>query len=235
MSDKTKTVLHRETALHAKGTDIRIPLKGVQVDVEVKDVASRAVVTQVFENTEPDAIEAVYCLSIEEGAAVNGFEIETGGRTIKGVVEEREKAFGRYDRAIEAGDASYLLDREAHDIPLISVGNVKPGQEVKARVTCVAELPVSDGVVRLQIPTTVSPRYAPKKSDPVEVDRISPPVGLHVPYRLGLIVRVLSSFMTGLSSPSHKIKMTKEGEYTVVTLAEEVTLLDRDFILEIAS
>jgi Ca-activated chloride channel homolog len=234
MSDKTKTGMLREAALYMKGTDVKVPLKGVQIDVAVKDVASHSAVTQVFENTQPNALEAVYCFPIEEGAAVNGFEIETGGRSIKGIVEEREKAFETYDTAIEAGDASYLLDREAGDILLISVGNIKPGQEVKTKVTYVAELPVSDGIVRLQIPTTVSPRYAPQNSDPVEVDRIAPPYESDVPYRLGLTVRVLSSFVTGLSSPSHMIKMTKEGEYTVVTLEEEAARLDRDFILEIA-
>jgi uncharacterized protein YegL len=46
---------------------------------------------------------------------------------------------------------------------------------------------------------------------------------------------VLTSFVTGLSSPSHLVKMVKEGDYTIVTLAEEVSRLDRDFILEISS
>jgi hypothetical protein len=82
MSDRTKTGMLRETALYMKGTDDKVPLKGVRVDVTVKDVASHTTVTQVFQNTEHNALEAVYCFPIEEGAAVNGFEIETGGRRL---------------------------------------------------------------------------------------------------------------------------------------------------------
>jgi Ca-activated chloride channel family protein len=233
MSNTGRTASVKEAMLYVKDENVRVALKDVRVEVEVKDVASHTTVSQVFENKESRAIEAVYCFPIEEGAAVNGFEIETGGRTIKGTAEEREKAFEIYDRAIEAGDASYLLDQEAEDILNISVGNIKPKQEVKVRITYVAELPVTDGTLRLQIPTTVSPRYAPVESDPVKVDRITPPYRLDVPYELALTIRVLSSTISGVASPSHRIKTTEEGEYTVVTLEERTARLDRDFILEI--
>src|SRR4030042_2283244 len=93
-----------------------VTLKDVQVEVEIKDVAAHTTLIQQYKNMEQNAVEVVYCFPLEESAAVCGFEIETDGRTIKGVAEEREKAFKIYDKAIQDGDAAYLLDQEAQDI-----------------------------------------------------------------------------------------------------------------------
>ncbi len=223
----------RETALISKDGAVRIPLKDIRIEVDVKDVAAMTTITQVYQNRETRVIEAVYCFPVEEGAAVCGFEIETDGQIIKGVAEEREKAFETYDRAIEAGAGAFLLDQEAEDIMVISVGNVRPEQEVTVRIRYVSELPVNDGVLRLQIPTTVSPRYAPPGADPEKVDRITPPYTMSAPYRLALQVRVLAETIGAITSPSHRITSRLEDGCTVVSLAEQTTALDRDFILEL--
>ena len=91
-----------------------------------------------------------------------------------------------------------------------------------------------DDQVRLMIPTTVSPRYAPVSADPVAVDVISPPIGLHVPYGLSLDVTVRDAGqIEGIHSPSHKIKVQQEQDAWKVCLADSETKLDRDFVLEI--
>jgi Ca-activated chloride channel family protein len=225
-------MITREAALLTKDKKTKVALKGINIDVDIKDIASMTTITQVFENTEERAVEAVYCFPIEESAAVCGFEIETNGKTIAGKVEEREKAFEIYDKAIEKGDASFLLDQEAQDILIISVGNIKPGQVVTVRISYVSELPVTDGTIRLQIPTTVSPRYAPPGSDPVKTDRITPPYEAEAPYRLSLKIKAISDNIKSLNSPSHEIVTRQEGKTTVITLKNETTHLDRDFILE---
>ncbi|MBA7665086.1 hypothetical protein ES703_73152 [subsurface metagenome] len=163
------------------------------------------------------------------------FEIETDGKTLKGIVEERDRAFKTYDRAIEEGDAAFLLDQESGDILYISMGNIKPEQEVTVCIRYVKQLSLVDGVVRLQIPTTVSPRYAPPDTDPLKVDRITPDYDLDVPYRLKLSVKLRSAFAADVNSPSHQIKGRREGEYMVVSLEDESTSLDRDFVLEITA
>ena len=157
----------------------------------------------------------------------------TDGKIIRGVTEEREKAFEIYDKAIEAGNASYLLDQEADDILNISVGNIIPQQEVNIRLSYISELPVVDGIIRLQIPSTVSPRYAPADADPLKADRINPPHQMEVPYRLNLSVRVLADTVGTIESPSHGIKMRSEQGYTIVSLADDTIRLDRDFILQL--
>ncbi|TFG61743.1 MAG: hypothetical protein E4H36_09675, partial [Spirochaetales bacterium] len=159
MNTREAVLISREA-----GETVKVSLQRVTVDAAVRDVSSAVTVTQVYLNTEDRAIEAVYCFPVEESAAICGFEIETGGRTISGIMEEKEKAFETYDKALADGNAAFLLDQEAQDILHISVGNIKPGQEVLVRISYISELPVTDGIIRLQIPSTVSPRYSPADS-----------------------------------------------------------------------
>jgi Ca-activated chloride channel family protein len=225
----------KEAVLLIRGERKQIPLQGIRIEAEVLDLACRTTIVQRYRNTEKKAIEAVYCFPVEEGAAVYDFEVKTDGISLKGVVEEREKAFETYDRALENGDASFLLDQESGDILFMSVGNIKPDQDVTISIRYVKQLSLVDGVVRLQIPTSVSPRYAPSGSDPLKIDRITPDYDLDVPYGLTLRVTMKSSFMEDVTSPSHRINVGKKGEHRVVELEAGNTSLDRDFVLEIGA
>ena len=222
-----------EAVLRVKGEETKVALKDVRIETEIKDIAARTTITQTFKNTEERAIEAVYCFPVEESASVCDFKIVTNGKVINGKVEEKDKAFEEYDNAIENGDASYLLDQEKEDILIVSVGNIKPSQEVKVCISYVSELPVYDGVIRLQIPTTVSPRYAPPGEDPVVVDAITPPYVEDVPYGLSIKVRLLSAPVKSIESPSHDIQVTTADKYTLVQ--SDSLRLDQDFILEITT
>jgi Ca-activated chloride channel family protein len=152
---------------------------------------------------------------------------------ITGTAEEKERAFELYDQAIERGDGAFLADQETEDILTVSVGNLKPGQEARVQVRTVSELPVSDGIMRLTIPTSISPRYAPAGTDAAFADRITPDCLPEVPYRLSLEVRVLAEAVRAVRSPSHRITQQQEGAWTVVRLEDGSMRLDRDFVLEL--
>jgi len=210
-----------------------VPLQGVSISAEIIDVASKVVVVQRYRNDEKKPIEATYCFPLEEGSAVCGFEVRIGDRLIQGEVEEREKAFEEYDKAMAKGDGAYLLDQEKPNIFVASVGNLNPGQEATVSITYVAELSVNDDQIRLMIPTTVSPRYAPADADPIKTDVISPPTSLQVPYGLSLRVCIRNGAgITEVTSPSHKTKVRQTEKDWEVALSDSETSLDRDFILE---
>lgn len=212
-----------------------VPLRGVTIAVDVTDVASAVTVTQRFANTETSPIEATYCFPLEDGSAVYRFEVKIGDRLIKGEIEEREKAFERYDKAMREGHGAMLLDQEAANIFVASVGNLMPGEEAIVSISYVAELPMHDNQIRLMIPTTVSPRYFPADSDPLKVDVLSPPVSRYVPYGLRLEVCLNeANKIAEVSSPSHRIVVNTESDRWKVSLPESETKLDRDFILNIA-
>ena len=221
-------------------TDTPVPLTGVTIEAHVTSVCARVTVAQRYVNREAVPIEAVYVFPLDEGAAVCAFEAVVDGTLIVGAVQDRENAFETYDNAMERGDGAFLLDQERPDVFQASVGNLPPGKDVLLKVTYVSELTVDGGALRLVIPTTLSPRYAPAQ-DHTGVGRpdaatLNPPVAWSVPYGLSLSVRVAGAAQASrIESPSHPVAIAIEGGDVTVTLSQENAALDRDFVLSIAS
>ena len=215
-----------------------VPLEGVTAEATIRDFAVEASLSQRFRNREAQPIEAVYKFPLEGGAAVRAFEATIDGRRIVAHVEDREKAFETYDRALAEGHGAYLLDEERPDVFTASLGNIPPGKEVVIRLETVAELRMEGDVIRFTLPTTISPRYAPEEDQrgvgESEAERVSPPFALTVPYGLNLRIDIeTTSPLRGVESPTHPISLALEAHRATVRLAERATALDRDFVLRV--
>ena len=216
-----------------------VPLQGVRVEATIRDYAARVVLSQRYRNDEALPIEAVYRFPLEEGVAVCGFEAVIDGRRVTGEVDERGRAFERYDEALAAGHGAYLLDEERADVFTLSVGSLPPGKEVVLQLTTVSELPLEGDAIRFTLPTTLSPRYAPAEDQegPGETaaGRVGAPWALAVPYGLELSVSVETTApLRGIESPTHPIALALEDHRATVRLAERAASMDRDFVLKIA-
>ncbi len=213
--------------------DRPVALEGVHVRARIMDVAAEIIVKQRYRNIEDKPIEATYVFPLPDEAAVAGFAAVVGGRRIEGRVEEREKAFELYDEAMAQGHGAFLLDQERTNIFTASVGNLDPGDAAEIELRLITVLHIADDRIRFTLPTTVSPRYAPPGSDPVDLDRISPPVASDVPYRISIAVEIAGADrISGVRSPSHEIVQERRGDEIHIALRGEITGLDRDFVLE---
>lgn len=216
-----------------------IPLEGVKIECQLIGLAVEMVVIQRYLNIEDKPIEATYLFPLPEEASVCGFNIRIGDRTIRGEIEEREKAFEIYDDAIAQGHGAFLFDQERPNIFQVSVGNVLPGQIVDVEIRMIYEARYNKNSVRMMIPTTVSPRYVPDHATVEqlrEFERISPPYQLEVPY--GLTIQVdakMHSPIRAIESPSHTVRTEMNGSRASVTLSQGKTAMDRDFILLLES
>ena len=218
------------------GTDASIPLTGLAVEVDITGLCARVSIAHRYINREKTPIEAVYVFPLDEGAAVCGFEAVIDATLVVGEVLERDKAFERYDEALERGDEGFLLDEERPDVFQASIGNLAPGAEVLVRITYVTELPVDDGRLRFTLPTTLAPRYAPVEDRQgvgrPDVESLNPPVAWSVPYGLDLVVRIaMPGGVRGVNSPSHPVSVDVADGRAIVTFAAREAALDRDFVL----
>ena len=150
--------------------------------------------------------------------------------------EPREEAFAAYDDAIAEGHGAFLLDEERPDVFTASIGNLASGAEVQIELTYVAELPLEDDSIRFTLPTTVSPRFAPRE-DRGGIGRpaaevLNPPRSADVPYGLSFTARVATpGKVRRIESPSHPISVELDDDGATVTLAQQQTALDRDLVL----
>jgi len=215
-----------------------IPLAGVAVQGDILGNTARVTVKQRYENRGSQAIEAIYKFPLPEGAAVCGFHVTVDGRTFRGEVEETQKAFAEYDRALAQGHGGFLLDQERPNIFTLSVGNMKPGSQAVIEIEYITLLDMEDARTRFFLPTTISPRYIPEdmpdRGGIPEDHRINPEFAAEVPYGLSLSLEVHQMKTIGnVDSPSHPIRIaTDDNNDTMhISLSAESARMDRDFIL----
>jgi Ca-activated chloride channel family protein len=243
-------------ALTAMGRDGRplgaCPLKHTDVHASISGFVARVVVTQTFENSLPDPIEAVYTFPLSERAAVDAMEIHTGGRTIRGDIKRREDARRIYDAARRAGQVAALLDQERPNIFTQSITNLMPGAAIEVRLEYVEPLPFRDGTFEFAFPTVVGPRFVPgtptghdgtgwaPDTDRVpDASRITPPVtpqGTRAGHDLAITVDVDAGVpIREVTSPLHAIDVVRpEPTRATVTLQRRDEIPNRDFVLRYA-
>ena len=215
-----------------------VPLVGIDVQADINGRGAKVKISQRFRNTEKKPIEAVYKFPLPENAAVCGFRALIDNRIIEGRIEEKEKAFELYDKALADGHKAQLMDEERPNIFTLSIGNIKPGSSVIIEITYITLLDAHSTEVRFYLPTTISPRFTPKsqKDDngiPVG-DIVNPPFAFHVPYGLTINVNVHDrKAIASIESPSHTINTRFNSDDAVVTFSAEQAAMDRDFVLTI--
>src|SRR5262249_37840397 len=73
------------------------PLKHTGVKAEITGFLARVTVTQEFENTASDKVEAIYTFPLSPKAAVDDMTMLVGERVVKGTIKKREEARAIYE------------------------------------------------------------------------------------------------------------------------------------------
>ena len=140
-----------------------------------------------------------------------------------------------------------MLESESADVFQCSVGNITSGQTVVIKITYVTELKhdSESEKIRFVLPTNIAPRYGTSEFTSSSNDgKILKPDAVSysnkADYHLDLAVTCrMTSAIQIIESPSHKIstEMNIDGNPKVskVTLAEQITYLDKDFIFVVKS
>ncbi|XP_023009321.3 von Willebrand factor A domain-containing protein 5A [Maylandia zebra] len=169
-----------------------VPLKSIEVELEVRDHVATVVSTLNYENKENKPLEAVVVFPLPGDAAVCHFSAKIGQTQIVAEVKEKQKAREEYDDALSSGQQAFLLEEsdQSPDIFSLSVGSLPPGESASIRLEYVTELAVqADDGLRFCLPAVLNPRYQPQGSEGVQVTSV--PASL-VPYSLSFSARVSS-------------------------------------------
>ncbi|XP_019222988.1 von Willebrand factor A domain-containing protein 5A isoform X2 [Oreochromis niloticus] len=173
---------------------IPVPLKSIEVELEVRDHVATVVSTLNYENKEDKPLEAVFVFPLPGDAAVCHFSAQIGQTQIVAEVKEKQEASEEYDDALSSGQQAFLLEEsdESPDIFSLRVGSLPPGESASIRLEYIIELAVqADDGLRFCLPAVLNPRYQPQGSEGAGVQVTSVPASL-VPYSLSFSARVSS-------------------------------------------
>ena len=150
-------------ALRVKTEDeiVECPLKHTDVKAIISGFIARVTVTQTFDNPFDEKIEAVYVFPLPHTAAVDDMTMAIGERRIVGLIKRRDEARTVYEQAISQGATASLLEQERPNIFTQSVGNIKPGEEIRIEISYVDVLNYDMGSYEFHFPMVVGPRYIP--------------------------------------------------------------------------
>ena len=137
-----------------------------------------------------------------------------------------------------------MLESESADVFQCSVGNITSGQTVVIKITYVSELKHDSETekIRFVLPTHIAPRYGSSTSTSndgkiLEADTVS--YSNKANFYLDLTVTCrMTSIIQNIESPSHTISemnIDENPKISKITLAEQITYLEKDFILMVKS
>ena len=208
-------------------------LQATAISGRLQGLLGEITIAQTYQNAEPVNIEAVFTFPVPVEAVLLGVDIRIDDRVLQGRVLPRRQAENAYEEAVSGGDSAILLQEAGRGLYTVNVGNLLPGQT--ARLTYrYALLSVWNGdTLRLQLPTTIAPRYGDPGRAGLQPHQI-PPVDLAAENRFSLELELGGSLRQAtVESPSHRISVEVGADVLRVRLAGERGLMDRDFILNI--
>jgi len=215
-----------------------LPLTGVSIGARLAGPFLSAVMLQRWTNAGSRPVEALWRFPVPEGATVSGLVVERGGRRLVAEVRERDEAFDLFDRGMEAGKLSALLDAETEGVLAMRLGNLGPGESALVEVSWVSVIEEAGGLMRVRLPTAVAPRYFPasgKDDDQVtKRERLDLPWAARVPYGVSVDIDLLDGdALAGVSSPSHTLDLDLAARPVRVRLGTGFSAMDRDFVLDL--
>ncbi len=173
------------------------PLKHTDVKAAIAGPFTRVTVTQRYENTYTQKVEAVYTFPLSHRGAVDRMTMTVtqpdGVRVVIGEMRERSIARAIYESAREQGYVASLLEQQRPNIFTQSVANIEPGAKVDIEISYIETLEAKDGRYSFEFPTVVGPRYVP--GSPVQPTLL--PVGCQPRY--GVVMLAPPSVLAPLS------------------------------------
>jgi Ca-activated chloride channel family protein len=230
-----------------KGT---CPLRHTEVRGGISGFLASVSVTQTFENTASQPIEAVYTFPLPENAAVDDMTMQIGNRTVRGVIRKSEEARAIYDKARQTGHVAALLDQQRPNIFTQSVANILPGEQITVTITYLQTLEYENGSYQFVFPMVVGPRYipgeavgqqgggwAPDTDQVPDASKITPPVtpqGTRAGHDISIELAIDSGVpLMQVSSSSHAIEIDRTGASSAtVKLKNLAAIPNKDFILK---
>lgn len=227
-----------------------LPLKSIRYHFVARGGLAEVQMTQVYRQENSQPLDCEYLFPLPADGAVYRCEAVINGRIIRARIEEREAARKLVEEKKAEGRRTALVESERENLFTLSLGNVQPQDVVEITLAYLQPLRRQGRQVSLDLPLCPGMRYIPGRdllrsnrgtgivadTDQVpDASRITPPRidGEHPDAAfIELNGQVDTGFLVGeVTSPSHQLALTKQGDLLQLTLAKGGEVPDRDLSL----
>ncbi len=212
-------------------------------------VGAHLVVRHGFRSGEDHPIEVVYAFMLPRDATLKRFRVVGAGFDVHSELQSVADAQRAYEAGLEAGHLATLARTYRDGVVNLTVGNLKPGEDVQVLIELLAGVEARDDGLRFRFPFTLAPAYHAQARAVASDDatgELELPAALFddvvLPewkqdasslHRVGFDLDVrLGGAPVEVSSPSHAIRCLNRAEGARVRLATEGDLPNRDLVIE---
>ena len=223
-----------------EGAEASFPVKETEVSVTISGVIADVRVTQTYQNTGDQPINARYIFPASTRASVHGMTMTIGETRIKADIQKKKQAEKTFEAAKKEGKSASLLKQQRPNVFSMDVANIMPGDDIHIELHYSEFLVPADGTYEFVFPTVVGPRYSeiPAAGAP-ETDKWiqSPylPEGEKPEMRFDITAEIAAGMpLQEIRCPSHSaaINWQNAGHAKVSLSPSEVHGGNRDFILQ---
>ncbi|MCB2354507.1 VIT and vWA domain-containing protein [Clostridium estertheticum] len=212
---------------HKEGHKNNIILKEVNIKGNLCGEFAEYTIDHVYENKGSNDVEAIYTFPVPDGAVISGFEAVLGGRTIKGLIQDKEEANKIYENFKNNDNNTFLLEEFRDNIIRIVIGKIISNEVVQIKVSYIEELSYENRNLKLIIPTIITPINLSKEKELLTCENGIINEGDDYKFTLSLLVESLTKLEFKCSS--HKLKVEyEENNLYKVTLAGQNQRMDED-------
>jgi Ca-activated chloride channel family protein len=132
--------------------NLEMDLLSQKVDVVLNNGFARTEVTQGFQNRGEHPAEAIYSFPLPKQSSLSEVTLQVNGRELHGEVVEKQKAREIYENQKAQGNDTALAEKNDYKSYEVSVGNVRPGENVSIRLVYYQPLEIDLNVGRYVYP-----------------------------------------------------------------------------------
>lgn len=226
-------------------TDYQVQVSGLVADVRLQ---------QTFRNPSQSWREAVFVFPLPEKASVYGLTMIAGEQKIVGEIREKSVAKREYKKAKAEGKKAARVEQQRPNLFTTHLANIPPGESIVIELSYQQSVRYQSGEFELRLPTTLTPRYMPGEvvhtsapkwqggwalptTEVPDADQISPytvrPSDVGPDSHQATVNFNISAGIpiSRVSSPSHGVNSTWNGNQVDVALNDGAIPMDRDLIL----
>ena len=180
-----------------RSTDYRI--RQVDMQVGVVEQLAKVQVTQVFQNTGSQVLEAVFAFPLPDEAAISGVTLLVDGKELPGKLLKKDEARRIYEEIVRARRDPALLEYLGQGLFQTSVFPIPPGAERKVEIRYTHLLKKESGLIDLHLPLGTTKH----SNKPVE--------------SLDVTIRIEShDQLKTVYSPTHSVEITRPDDHHAV-------------------
>ena len=211
---RTGSLFARSPAVRgdAFGPEVPLPLRRLAVDVVIEDQVARIALDQTFHNASDQVLEGVYRFAIPPDAALQRLAMYVDGKLTESAVVERMRARRIYEELVYRRVDPALLEWAGAGRLSLRVYPLPAHQDKRLVLAYTQSLTRLYGDYTLRVP----------------MPEIDLPVG-----ELALDITVRGCAGCELASPSHQIRVTKQGDDALVSYRATAATLGDSLVLHV--